>query len=64
MTTLKRGFSDPVFAAGGESEYDREFRLAIRRLCPMRPTHGGCLYPACPQKCEGRQKAAAELETR
>lgn len=25
MTKLKRGFSDPVFEKGGESEYDREF---------------------------------------
>jgi hypothetical protein len=64
MTKLKRGFSDPAFAAGGESEYDREFRAAIMRLCPMRPTHGGCLYPDCPQKCQGRQLAATELEAR
>lgn len=56
--TLKRGFSDPNFEAGGESEYDREFRQACYRHC------SDCHYPDCPQDCSGRQKAAAELEAR
>lgn len=58
---LKRGFSCPNFAAGGESEYDVAFRKAIAVHCPNQAHHGGCHYPDCPQSCEGRQRAAEAL---
>lgn len=44
---LKRGFSDPNFEAGGESEYDREFRQALHLV-----TQRGQPYGSMRRCCE------------
>jgi hypothetical protein len=42
--------------------YRREMAVAVARRCPYRAHHGGCVYPSCPDSCEGRANARKHIE--